>query len=132
MRVDNRGSWSLLALLVVVAIIVVWAALYFGKSGGTGLTSVQKNNQLVDSKSKKNTVFGQAIDTGKAQDCRERLRQIRLGIETYKTTDEGNPRTLKDVGLSVGPDYFECPMSKQPYTYDPATGTVHCPTHNDF
>ena len=134
MKLDNRGSWSLIALLVTVAIIIVAAALYFGQSGSTGPVTVKKNSGLLDSKSEKNTVFGQALDTGKATDCQERLRQIRLGIQTWKASEatEQNPRTLKDIGLGVGSDYYQCPMSSKPYTYDPATGTVKCPTHDQF
>jgi len=130
MRLNKRGNWSLIGLLVTVVIIVVVAAYYFGGSGST----VKKNSALLDSKSQKNTVFGQAIDTGKAADCRERLNQIRTGIQSYKTTgtDDRNPQSFKDIGLSVGPDYFACPVSKKPYTYDPATGTVKCPTHDQF
>lgn len=134
MTLNRRGSLGLIALLVTVLIIVVAAAVYFGGSGGTGLTTVKKDSTLLDSKSTKQTVVGQAIDTGKAADCRERLNQIRTGIATFKTTgtDDRNPPTLKDIGLGVRPDYFACPVSKQPYTYDPATGTVKCPTHTQF
>lgn len=134
MRINDRGSVGLVALLVVVLIIVVAAAIYFGGSGGAGLSTVKKDGKLVDSKSTKETVVGQAIDTGKAADCRERLNQIRTGIATFKATgtDDRNPASFKEIGLSVGMDYFQCPVSNKPYTYDAATGTVQCPTHNNF
>lgn len=124
----------MIALLVVAAIIVIWAACYFGQSGSTGPATVKKDSQLLDPKSTKKTVFGQAIDTGKSVDCRQKLNQIKLGIQNYKLMngDEGNPRTFRDIGLGVGSDYFQCPVSKKPYTYDPATGQVHCPTHDQF
>jgi hypothetical protein len=134
MKVDNRGSLGLIALLVTVLIIVVAAAIYFGGRGGVGPMTVKKDSALLDSKSTKQTVVGQAIDTGKAADCRERLNQIRTGITSFKATgtDDRSPATLKDVGLGVRPDYFQCPVSGKPYTYDAATGTVKCPTHNQF
>jgi len=134
MRVDNRGSFGLIALLVAVLIVVIAAAIYFGGNGGAGLGTVKKDSKLLDTKSKKQTVVGQAIDTGKAADCRERLSQIRTGIATFKTTggDDRNPQSLKDIGLGVGMDFFQCPVSGKPYTYDPATGAVKCPTHTDF
>jgi len=40
--------------------------------------------------------------------------------------------TLKDIGLGVSTTYFRCPVSNQPYSYDPATGKVTCPTHPDY
>jgi hypothetical protein len=134
MRLNSRGSWSLIALLVVAAIVIIWAAYYFGQSGTTGPVTVKKDSPLLDTKSTKKTVFGRAMDTGRSVDCRERLNQIRLGIQNYKLMngDERNPRTLADIGLGVGSDYFQCPVSKKPYTYDPATGQVHCPTHDTF
>jgi len=121
-------------MLVAVVIVVGAAAWYFGSGGTATPSTVKQNSSLLDTKSQKNTVFGKAIDTGKATDCSERLRQIRMGIEQYKATgaNEQNPPTLKDIGLGVNPDYFQCPVSNKPYTYDPATGTVHCPTHTNF
>ena len=133
MKLNHRGSWSLIALLVVVAIIVVVAAIYFGGSG-SGPTTVKKDSSLLDQKSQKQTALGKAMDTAKAADCRERLNQIRMGVQNYKATgtNDQNPPSFKDVGLSVGPDYFQCPVSGKPYTYDPATGTAKCPTHDSF
>ena len=131
MKLDSRGSFGLIALLVTVVIIVVVAAIYFGGSGGT---TVKKDSALLDSKSKKVTVLGQAMDTAKAADCRERMNQIRTGIATFKATgtDDSNPKSFRDIGLSVAPTYFQCPVSNQPYTYDPTTGTAKCPTHTNF
>lgn len=131
MKLNNKGNWSLIGLLLAVAIVVIVAAVYFGGSSGS---TVKKNSDLLDPASKKNTVFGKAIDTGKASACKEQLSQIRMGIENYKSTgtDESNPKSFKDLGLGVNDDYFRCPVSKQPYTYDAATGTVKCPTHANF
>lgn len=132
---NNRGSWSLIGLLVAVLIVVVAAAIYFGGNNApSGSTVGKKNAGLLDEKSQKNTVFGKAIDTGKASDCKQRLIQIRAGIENYKAmgTSEANPPTFKDMGLGVSNDYFQCPVSSKPYTYDPAAGAVKCPTHDSF
>lgn len=131
MKLDNRGSWSLVGLLVVVVIIVIAAAYMFG---GTGPTTVKKNSELLDPKSEKQTVVGQSLDTAKASVCREQLGQIRQGIQAFKATEatEANPRTLKDIGLSVGMDFYQCPVSGKQYTYDAATGAVKCPTHDTY
>lgn len=135
MKLNNRGNWTLIGLLVTLVVVIVGAALLMGKMPAGGPSTVtKKNGSVLDSKSQKKTVFGKAIDTGKATDCKERLNQIRLGILAYKTTgtDDRNPASFKDIGLSVGMDYFQCPMALKPYTYDPATGVVKCPVHTDF
>jgi len=131
MRLSNRGNWTLIGLLATVAIIAVLAYFFFG-SGRLG--TVSRDSELLDKGSKKETIVGQAIDTGKSVDCRQRLNQIRAGIQMYKTSsaDGGNPPTLREAVSGVSTAYFSCPVSNQAYTYSPATGTVQCPTHPDF
>lgn len=127
MRLNNRGNLSLIGLLAVVVIIGVAFYFYLGKGGGPA--SVKSDSELVDQSSGKQTVFGKSMDKAKGVDCQERLRQIRVAVENYKMTSEsgGPPPTFKDMGMSVGPDYFTCPVSKQAYLYDSATGGVRCP-----
>jgi len=36
------------------------------------------------------------------------------------------PKTLAEV-RGLGNDMKQCPIGKEPYEYDPATGKVHCP-----
>ncbi len=136
MKLNNRGNLSLIGLLVTVVILGVVLYFYFGGSGGGQVSTVKSDSKMLDKSSKKKTVFGKAIDTSKGVDCEQRLRQIRAAIETYKVSSERGapPPTLKDAGLSVMPDYFDCPVSKQAYIYDPATGTIRCPypSHSKF
>jgi hypothetical protein len=124
MKISNLGNWSLIGMLAAVAIICVVAAMMF--TGGN-LSTVKKDNSLLDQHSKKQTVYGKALDTAKGEDCRQRLNQVRTAIENQKasSTTEANPKSLNELGL--GPGYLRCPVSNQPYVYDPATCTVHCP-----
>ena len=132
MKLNNRGNWSLIGMLVAVAIVVAGAAVYFGGN----MTTVKKDSSLLDKSSTKQTVVGRAMDTAKGADCRERLNQIRTGIATYKASQgsEDNPPTFKDMQMGVSADYFQCPVSNQAYKYDPAVGTVQCqyPGHANF
>lgn len=134
MKLNNRGNWTLIGLLAAVAIVAILAAVYLvgGDSGGT--VTVKKDSKLLDSKSTKKTIVGRSIDTGKAADCQQRIHQIRLGIDTYRSSSasETNPSSFKDIGLGVSNDYFKCPVSEEAYRYDPATGTVQCPTHTQY
>ena len=100
MGLNNRGNWTLIGLLAAVAIIAVLGYVYFG-SGQIG--TVKKDSDLLDKGSQKQTVVGKAMDTGKSVDCRQRLSQIRSGIQMYKTsnTDGANPPALKDAVAGV-------------------------------
>lgn len=131
MRLNNRGNWTLIGLLVAVVIAAAAGVYYLN---GTGTSTVKSDSQLLDSNSEKQTVVGKSMDTAKAADCRERLRQIRLGITNYRAMNatDTNPPDLKSIGLGVSSDYFQCPMSGQAYTYDQAAGTVQCPTHMEY
>ncbi len=130
MRLNRRGNWTLIGLLVVAA-IVVGAVAYYYAGGSVG--TVKQDSPLLDQGSSKQTVVGKSIDTGKAEVCRQQLDQIRKAIETYKATgvSDQNPASLQDLQLGVSNTFFQCPVSGQPYTYDPAAGTVTCPTHPD-
>lgn len=132
MRLDNRGNWTLIGLLAAAAIVVILAVVYLGGSGE--MTTVGGDSELLDKSSEKQTVVGKSLDTAKSTACREQLNQIRLGIVNYKATStaDSNPPSLKDIGLGVSASYFQCPVSDQPYKYDPGAGTVQCPTHTDY
>jgi hypothetical protein len=121
----RKGSWTLMGIILVVALLVAAGAFYLSRPW-TG--SVKSDNKLLDQQSRKSTVVGKAIDTAKGVDCQERLRQIRAAIVTYKASDpnEANPPTLEELRLGVSADYFQCPVSKQPYIYNPADGSVRC------
>jgi len=132
MRLGNRGNWSLIGVLAAAAIVAIAAVYYFG--GSSGVTTVKSDSPLLDKSSTKQTVVGRSIETAKAAECRQRLDQIKKGIETFKATNgtEANPASFKDIGLGVSTSYFQCPVSNQPYAYDAATGKVTCPTHPAF
>jgi hypothetical protein len=42
------------------------------------------------------------------------------------TTDETYPASLNELGLPAS--MLVCPVSQQPYQYDPTTGQVRCTT----
>lgn len=76
------------------------------------------------------TVVGQSMARSKDAVCMNNLRQIRDAVEIAKTSgaDDADalPKTLAEV-RGLGNDMKQCPIGKEPYEYDPATGKVHCP-----
>ena len=121
----KRGS-IFVSILVAVLIIGTILLLIFGPK------RAMITNVPIDPASKKETTAGQAIDKASAVDCQNRLRQIRLAIEMYKSSNDGKlPRNISALDMGTSGDYTKCPVSESAYIYNPETGTVMCTTHTD-
>lgn len=109
---------SMLAVVVIILILVmVW--LYYGQSNkGSG---EQGQGQPLQSR------VSQTRQAAESVECRNNLSQIRQAVQMQKMEDDTqNPAGLADLRL---PDsMLKCPISSQPYQYDPNTGTVRCNT----
>lgn len=128
---NERGNWTLIGLLVAVAVGLALVVFVFLPRMGTGNQAVKEG--LVQPKEGQ-TVVGASIDKAKETDCNARVRQLRMGIEQYKVSNENPPPTLQDMRLPVAADFYACPANGQPYQYDPASGVVRCttPGHEGF
>ncbi len=116
-----QNGQTLVATLIVIAIIGVLAVVLLKGSGAFG---GKGGSSRADGKG--TTVLGaaklKAVDTA----CRSNLGQVRLAIQVYQSTnDEAVPATIQET--RIGNDFYRCPLGKEPYDYDPATGKVSCP-----
>ena len=137
MKLNNRGNVSLISLLIVAVIAIVGIVLYFNNVGDMGEKSMSpaEKSILNNNGGHGKTIIGKSFDAGRSVDCRTRISQIKQAIEMYKTNSEDgttNAPTLNDLNMGVGAEYFTCPLSKQPYTYDTNAGTISCPTHPNY
>lgn len=118
MRKD-AGNWSLLGIVVALAIVCVLAATYFMKPGGSSRPD-----------GKGTTTVGAALYSAKDTQCKNHLDQIRqiisIEVETSGDTEPTYPASINDV-RGIGSSMKQCPIGKEPYAYDPATGKVSCP-----
>lgn len=130
---NERGNWTLIGLLLAVAIVVVLAALMFG-GGGNGKLSPEGRLKQANQESGLNvkpkegqSVVGASMDVAKDTQCQSNLRQIRMSIQMSQQQDGAFPPAIdaKQVG-SV--QVMSCPVSGQQYTYNPSNGTVKCTT----
>lgn len=114
---NNKGQiFTIIEILVVVAIIVVAGLYVANKYVGNQETTV----------SKVNTPKGRALGV----DCMNNLRQIRMAIDMYRQSNEEGrfPASLKEVESSLSSSMMKCPVTGVPYSYDPNTGRVWCTT----
>ncbi|MEN3001067.1 MAG: hypothetical protein ABDI19_04400 [Armatimonadota bacterium] len=104
----------LAAVAILAILLVVW--LYYGTGGqGGNAPGAPPPSRITETKRAAHGV-----------ECRNNLSQIRMALQMRQGTEESLPATLKELGL---PDsMLICPVSGQPYQYDPNTGSVRCPT----
>jgi hypothetical protein len=105
----------LAAVVIVLILIMIW--LYYG----TDKSDANPESQPLTSR------ITQTQDAARSTECRNNLAQIRQAIQIRQAgADETTLSSLAQLQL---PDsILRCPVSSQPYAYDPAAGTVRCPT----
>ncbi len=108
----RAGGFALVEILLVLVIIGLLVAGYYGLSGPKQEGEAQ-------------SVPGRAIDKARSVDCANNLNQLRQLIQIEVIENGEYPRRFNpgEQG-SIG----RCPVSGQPYVYDPQTGEIHCTT----
>lgn len=113
MNTRGRDGFALVEILLVIVIIGLLAAGYYGLSGGG-----DEGNQA-------QSIPGRSIEKAKTVECASNLRQLRALIEMHVAEHGEYPREFNpgEQG-SIG----RCPVSGKPYVYDPRTGQIKCTT----
>ena len=109
--VRSRAGFVLIEIIVVLAIILLLAGAYFGLSRKGG-----KQEKSIPAKS---------IEKAESVECQSNLSQIRQSVQMDTATGEAPPARI-DTGVTAS--ISKCPVSGQPYSYDPQTGKVWCTT----
>ena len=122
----QRGQ-TLVATLIVIAIMGILAVALL-KPWAVGGTA-----KPARADGKGNTVPGLVKLKAEDEVCRSNLGQVRLGIQVAQSSGEdAAPQSISDLKLPR--EFSYCPLGKEPYAYDPSTGTVHCvhPGHEKY
>lgn len=118
----GKRGFALVEIMVVLVILVVLGAVYFGLRGNS-------EKQKPAFKGQAQTTLGKAKQAGESVACRNNLNQLRQMIQ-MESMGGGPPAKLsKQWGVPL-----QCPVSGYDYVYDPNTGQVSCktPGHQDY
>ncbi len=114
----SRQGFVLVEILVVLVLLMLGAALFFGLKGGK-----QKVESEPAFEGEAQTTLGKARQAGISVECRNNLSQLRHMIQMESMDGGLPPKLSKKWNLAL-----KCPVSGYAYKYDPRTGKVSCPT----
>lgn len=135
MRRRGMGALSLVisAVIVLALMFVFFKAMPGGGKGGEKLIPGSEQLQRRPGQS----IPEAAIDKAKGVQCQNNLRQVRLALQMAAGEEEARPAALFQLSPRYVPaEMLSCPVSGQPYSYDPTppTGKVWCtaPGHEQY
>ncbi len=106
---------SVLVSVAIVAVLVwLWLTYGVGSRGASGGAPVPATRP------------SELRQQAESVECRNNLSQIRAGIQMSQIGEESPPASLEALRLPA--EMVRCPVSGQPYRYDPTTGQVRCAT----
>lgn len=134
---SEQGFWTLIGILLAAAIIIVLVVVMYGPNSKISpegrLNQASEESGLEVQTHPGQSTVGAVSDKGKEPVCRNNLQQIRAYLTMEQTQNDQYPANLdaRKIGSGSIPN---CPVSNQPYSYDPATGIVRCttPGHEGF
>jgi prepilin-type N-terminal cleavage/methylation domain-containing protein len=116
----SGGAFSLIEIVVVIAVLAVFAALIYPQIAG--------NRRGPGGKAA--TPMAKAHDTV----CQYNLQSVRQAIAAHGAVDTEEKFPVSIAELKLPSEVTHCDVSKEAYQYDPQTGTVRCPfpAHSSF
>lgn len=125
----EERAFSLVGMLAALAVVIVLFVFLYGRNANTPAPTRSGGPS---------TTLGQSLEKGKEVDCANNLSQIRLAIGMQMMNDPERPTapaSLQDLRREgISETMLRCPVSGQPYSYDPSHARVWCttPGHEKF
>jgi prepilin-type N-terminal cleavage/methylation domain-containing protein len=122
-RLRRSRGHLLIELIVVIAIIAILAAVYYGGWLSPG-TSDRPDGEGT-------TIVGRSALKARDTECQNYIGQVRSAISMQKI-DDIIPQSLQELNLPA--KLLRCPIGSEAFEYDVATQKVKCPHpgHEDF
>ncbi len=114
---SNRCGFTIIGMLVVLAIIGILAVGLYGLGGDKG------------GEGEKKSIPARAIEKAESIECQSNLNQLRQVVSMQTMEGQPPPSSLAEMKLDV---ISKCPVSDKEYKYDPSTGRVWCETHPQY
>lgn len=111
---NRQNGFALVEMLVVIVIIAILAIILIPKY--TGVNAVGKDKITAP------------VQRAHSMECLNNLQQIRSAVTLYTTQNDEYPPSPEALTGSISGTSFKCPVSGNPYNYDPASGKVSCST----
>lgn len=126
MRTSKQSGRAMLGVMIAAAIglVLVLVLATGGKLPGGG--SLTGSTPAPREDGKGTTIVGRVAYEAKDEACKSNLDQTRQAIQIATDPVESTPpASLAETKLSS--DFLRCPIGKEAYIYDPASGQVSCP-----
>jgi prepilin-type N-terminal cleavage/methylation domain-containing protein len=115
MNPRRKRAFSLVEILVVLVVLAILAAIMLPRYLGSGKTA---SGKTVES----------PMQRAHSAECMNNLSQVRQAYQMAASADENRPRSIADLkAYGVTDSIARCPVGKEPYQLDPASGRVWCP-----
>ena len=126
----KRKGMSLISLLIAVVSICGMMLFFF-----YGLPGIMKSSTSMGGAELKRqpgeAIPEAAMNQARGVQCMSNLRNVRLALQMFRDSNDGQlPASLSELSTQgVTLDILSCPVSHQPYSYDPASPKkVFCTT----
>lgn len=133
----KRGEFGIVPLIIVVVLVVAGVFFYMKFAAKKAQQQAQQDvapPSGVAPLVAPSSLPGKVLRKAESFECQNNLRQLRQLIDMAKNDNaEGKyPESLAAMPEST--KISACPVSREPYTYDPATGKVSCtcPGHENY
>lgn len=123
---------TLINLIRVGGLLLLASCLLFGAAScKTKSAEPEKEGIRLTTRPAK-SLPGKVMQKAVSVECQSNIQQIRAALQTYHEENEAFPASLAEIGYPA--KVLRCPISKEAYIYDPATGEIHCtfPGHEKY
>lgn len=130
-----KRGFGIVEVIIVLVVILCGVLLYVTISNGAKKAQQEAVQDVTKQPGEgPHSVLGKAYQKGVSPACQENLRQLRMMIDMAKQDDADGKYPESLSAISGAAQISSCPIAKEPYTYDPATGKVSCtyPGHEGF
>lgn len=113
----NRDSRGMALISIIISLLIMALLVYVALT----LYSGGKDNAT--------ETITAPIERSRAVQCFAQIRKVETAIKMYLAEHGRYPSSLNEIEDLTKEDFY-CPVTNNPYNYNPGTGKITCPDHN--